>query len=178
RFRARHILVATGGTPALPSLPGREHGLTSDHMFDLEPFPRRLVVVGGGYIACEFASIFNGLGAQVTQLYRGDQVLRGFDDELRAFLAGEMRKHGVDLRVRADLKAIERRGDALAVFLVDGEELAADAVLFATGRIPNVSGLGLDAVGVHQGARGAVIVDDQFRSSVPSIFAVGDVTAR
>jgi glutathione reductase (NADPH) len=134
--------------------------------------------VGGGYIACEFASIFNGLGAQVTQLYRGDQVLRGFDDELRAFLAGEMRKHGVDLRVRADLKAIERRGDALAVLLVDGQELAADAVLFATGRIPNVSGLGLDAAGVHQGARGAVIVDDQFRSSVPSIFAVGDVTAR
>ncbi len=178
RFRARHILVATGGTPALPSLPGREHGLTSDHMFDLEPFPRRLVVVGGGYIACEFASIFNGLGAQVTQLYRGDQVLRGFDDELRAFLAGEMRKHGVDLRVRADLAAIERHGDELAISLVDGEVLAADAVLFATGRIPNVSGLGLDAVGVHQGARGAVIVDEQFRSSVPSIFAVGDVTAR
>lgn len=178
RFRARHILVATGGTPALPSLPGRELGLTSDHMFDLEPFPRRLVVVGGGYIACEFASIFNGLGAQVTQLYRGDQVLRGFDDELRAFLAGEMRKHGVDLRVRADVAAIERRGDALAVTLVDGEVLAVDAVLFATGRIPNVSGLGLDALGVHQGARGAVIVDEQFRSSVPSIFAVGDVTAR
>jgi glutathione reductase (NADPH) len=178
RFTARHILVATGGTPSVPPVAGREHALTSDQMFDLEPFPRRLAVVGGGYIACEFASIFNGLGAQVTLLYRGEQVLRGFDDEVRDFAAAEMRRHGVDLRVHADVAAIERRGEALALRLGDGQVLAADAVLYATGRTPNTAGLGLDAVGVRQRADGAVEVDAAFRSSVPSILAVGDVTAR
>lgn len=178
RVTARHILVATGGTPTVPQIRGREHVLTSDHMFDLEPFPRRLVVVGGGYIACEFASIFNGLGAQVTQLYRGQQVLRGFDDELRAFLAQEMRKHGVALHTSADVVAVEQHRDELAVTLADGQVHAADAVLYATGRSPNVTGLGLDALGVRQAASGAIEVDEQFRSSVPSILAVGDVTAR
>jgi glutathione reductase (NADPH) len=178
RFTARHILIATGGTPLVPPLPGREHVLTSDQMFDLEPFPRRLVVVGGGYIACEFASIFNGLGSQVTQLYRGEQVLRGFDDDVRAFLAQEMGKHGVDLRLHVDVAAVARSGDALAVTLASGEVLAADAVLYATGRIPNVSGLGLDGVGVRVSAHGGIVVDDHFRSSAPSILAVGDVTAR
>lgn len=177
RYTARHILVATGGTPSVPPVAGREHVLTSDHMFDLEPFPRRLVVVGGGYIACEFASIFNGLGAQATLLYRGEQVLRGFDDEVRDFVAAEMRRHGVDLRVRTDVVAIERRVEEMAVKLGDGQVLAADAVLYATGRVPNVAGLGLDAVGVRQGADGAIGVDGQFRSSVPSILAIGDVTA-
>jgi glutathione reductase (NADPH) len=178
RFTARHILIAAGGTPSVPPLPGREHVLTSDQMFDLEPFPRRLLVVGGGYIACEFASIFNGLGAQVTQLYRGEQVLRGFDDDIRAFLAQEMRKHGVDLKLQADVESIARSGDALAVTLATGEVLAADAILYATGRIPNVSGLGLDAAGVRVSAHGGIVVDEHFRSSVPSILAVGDVTAR
>lgn len=178
RFRARHILVATGGTPVVPHLPGREHVITSDSMFDLEPFPRRLVVVGGGYIACEFASIFNGLGAQVTQLYRGEQVLRGFDDEVRAFLAQEVRKHGVDLRLRRDVARVERKDGALEVTLDGGEVLAADAVLYATGRVPNVMGLGLDAAGVQVSPHGAIVVDEDFRSSVPSIHAVGDVNAR
>lgn len=178
RFSARHILVATGGTPSVPPIAGREHVLTSDHMFDLEPFPRRLVVVGGGYIACEFASIFNGLGAQVTQLYRGEQVLRGFDDDIRDFLASEVRKHGVDLRLRTDVTAVEPRGGEFGVKLGDGQVLAADAVLYATGRVPNVDGLGLEAAGVRQAADGAIAVDDRFRSSVPSILAVGDVTSR
>ncbi|NNU44500.1 glutathione-disulfide reductase [Ramlibacter montanisoli] len=178
RWRARHILVATGGTPSVPHFPGREHVLTSDSMFDLEPFPRRLVVVGGGYIACEFASIFHGLGAQVTQLYRGEQVLRGFDDDVRAFLAQEVRRHGVDLRLRSDVAAIARDGDALAVTLAGGEVLPADAVLYATGRVPNVAGLGLDAAGVRLSAHGGIVVDDSYRSSVPSVLAVGDVTAR
>ncbi|RYF16330.1 MAG: glutathione-disulfide reductase [Comamonadaceae bacterium] len=178
RFTARHILVATGGTPSVPPIAGREHVLTSDHMFDLEPFPRRLVVVGGGYIACEFASIFNGLGAQVTQLYRGEQVLRGFDDDIRDFLASEVRKHGVDLRLRTDVAAVERQGGEFGVKLGDGQVLAADAVLYATGRVPNVDGLGLEAAGVRQAADGAIAVDDRFRSSVPSILAVGDVTSR
>lgn len=178
RFRARHILVATGGTPVVPHVPGREHVITSDSMFDLEPFPRRLVVVGGGYIACEFASIFNGLGAQVTQLYRGEQVLRGFDDDVRGFLAQEVRKHGVDLRLRSDVARVERKDGALEVTLDGGEVLAADAVLYATGRVPNVIGLGLDAAGVQVSPHGAIVVDESFRSSVRSIFAVGDVTAR
>lgn len=178
RWRARHILIATGGTPSVPHFPGREHVLTSDSMFDLEPFPRRLVVVGGGYIACEFASIFQGLGAQVTQLYRGEQVLRGFDDDVRNFLAQEVRRHGVDLRLRSDVAAIARDGDALAVTLTGGEVLPADTVLYATGRVPNVAGLGLDAAGVRLSAHGGIVVDDSYRSSVPSVLAVGDVTAR
>lgn len=178
RWRARHILIATGGTPSVPHFPGREHVLTSDSMFDLEPFPRRLVVVGGGYIACEFASIFQGLGAQVTQLYRGEQVLRGFDDDVRNFLAQEVRRHGVDLRLRSDVAAIARDGDALAVTLTGGEVLPADTVLYATGRVPNVAGLGLDAAGVRLSAHGGIVVDDSYRSSVSSVLAVGDVTAR
>lgn len=178
RWRARHILIATGGTPSVPHFPGREHVLTSDSMFDLEPFPRRLVVVGGGYIACEFASIFQGLGAQVTQLYRGEQVLRGFDDDVRNFLAQEVRRHGVDLRLRSDVAAIARDGDALAVTLTGGEVLPADTVLYATGRVPNVAGLGLDAAGVRLSAHGGIVVDDSYRSSVPSVLAVGDVIAR
>jgi glutathione reductase (NADPH) len=178
RLRARHILVATGGTPTVPHFPGCELVVTSDATFDLDPFPRRLVVVGGGYIACEFASIFNGLGAQVSLLYRGEQVLRGFDDEVRDFAAAQIRQHGVDLRVRAVVHSVERGADGLRVQLDDGSVLAADTVLYATGRIPNVSGLGLDAAGVEQGANGAVHVDAQYQSSVPSIHAVGDVTSR
>jgi glutathione reductase (NADPH) len=179
QFRAAHILVATGGTPTVPDLPGREHVLTSDSMFDLEPFPGRLVVAGGGYIACELASIFRGLGAQVTQLHRGDQVLRGFDEDVRNFLAQEVRKHGIDLRLGVEVAAIERKaGGRLQLRLSDGAGIEADTVLFATGRVPNVSGLGLEAAGVRQGPDGAIKVDDRFRTSVPSIFAVGDVTAR
>jgi len=178
-YSARHILIATGGRPHVPEIPGAEHVSTSDATFDLEPFPRRLVVVGGGYIACEFASIFNGLGAQVTQLYRGAQVLRGFDDEVRHFIAGEMRKAGVDLRLGADVAAITAAADGLVVQLQEGQSsLAADAVLYATGRVPNVRGLGLEAAGVVQGKDGAIVVDDQYRTSVPSVYAIGDVTAR
>ncbi|HSV36171.1 MAG TPA: glutathione-disulfide reductase [Ramlibacter sp.] len=178
RFTAKHILVATGGRPTVPRFPGCEHVLTSDHMFDLEPFPQRLVVVGGGYIACEFASIFNGLGAKVTQLYRGEQVLRGFDGDVRRFIAQEVRKHGVDLRCHIDVTAIEKTADGLSVSLTDGSAVAADAVLYATGRVPNVAGLGLEAVGVAQGKDGAIEVDAHYQTSVPSIHAVGDVTAR
>jgi glutathione reductase (NADPH) len=178
RWRARHILIATGGTPSVPHFPGREHVLTSDQMFDVEPFPRRLVVVGGGYIACEFASIFGGLGAEVTQLHRGEQILRGFDDDVRHFLAQEIAKHGVDLRLRTDVATVRKQGDALAVTLQDGGTVAADAVLYATGRVPNVAGLGLQAAGLQASPHGAIVVDERFRTEVPSIFAVGDVTAR
>lgn len=176
RFTARHILIATGGTPHVPQLPGREHVLTSDDMFDLDPFPQRLVVVGGGYIACEFASIFNGLGSRVTQLYRGEQVLRGFDDEVRAFTAEEMRKHGVDLRVNADVAEVRKQGAGVALTLADGQTLEADAVLYATGRNPNVAGLGLEAAGVAQVPGGAIRVDAHYQTSLPSVHALGDVS--
>jgi glutathione reductase (NADPH) len=178
QFTARHILLATGGRPSVPNFPGCEQVVTSDGMFDLEPFPRRLLVVGGGYIACEFASIFNGLGAQVTQVYRGDQILRGFDHDVRDFIAQEMGKHGVDLRVRTDVLGIEKTAQALEVKLRDGSTLVADTVLYATGRVPNVAGLGLEAVGVAQGKDGAIVVDEHYQSSLASVHALGDVTAR
>lgn len=178
KVTARHILIATGGKAHVPHFQGREHVVTSDDMFDLPSFPQRLVVVGGGYIACEFASIFNGLGAAVTQLYRGEQVLRGFDDEVRHFLANEMTKAGVDLRLQAGVLAVVRKADGLHVSLEDGNTLVADTVLYATGRIPNVEGLGLDAAGISQGALGAIVVNEHYQTNVPHIFAVGDVTAR
>ncbi|MFN3611914.1 glutathione-disulfide reductase [Tepidimonas sp.] len=177
-WRAERILIATGGTPHVPHFHGREHVITSNEVFDLDPFPQRLVVVGGGYIACEFAAIFNGLGAQVTQLYRGEQILRGFDDEVRHFLAGEMRKKGVDLRLQTGVVAVHREADGLHAVLEDGNRLVADAILYATGRVPNVQGLGLEALGVAQGAQGAILVDEHYRTNVPSVYALGDVTAR
>jgi len=179
---ARHILVATGGTPFVPEVPGREHVLVSDAIFDLDPFPKRLVVVGGGYIASEFASIFNGLGARVTQLYRGEQILRGFDDDVRHFVGAEMRKAGVDLRLGADVLSITKGPAGLDVSITDSSgaasALQADAVLYATGRVPNVRGIGLQDAGVKLGWNGAIEVDENYRSTVPSIYAVGDVTER
>lgn len=178
QITARHILVATGGRPTVPEIPGRERVVTSSDMFDLDPFPRRLVVVGGGYIASEFASIFHGLGAHVTQVVRGEHLLRGFDDDLRDFLAAEMRKAGVHLRFNTGVTAVEGAGDQHRVHLKDGTTLDADTVLYATGRVPNVKDLGLEAVGVAQGKDGAILVDAHHQTSVPSIHALGDVTAR
>ncbi|SDP69892.1 NADPH-glutathione reductase [Rhodoferax sp. OV413] len=177
-YTAEHILVATGGTPSLPSIPGAEHAVVSDAMFDLEPFPQRLLVVGGGYIACEFASIFNGLGAQVTQVYRGQQLLRGFDDDVRNFLAQEVRKAGVDLRLETDVASILRTAAGLEVRLANGDTLTVDQVLYAIGRVPNVQGMGLETLGIAQGKDGAIEVDRHYQTSVPSVYALGDVTAR
>jgi glutathione reductase (NADPH) len=179
RWRCGHILVATGSWPARPDVPGAELAISSNEIFDLAQFPARLVVVGGGYIACEFASIFRGLGAEVVQLYRGPQVLRGFDDDVRSFVADEMRKKGVDLRTSAQVAGLARAPDgSLAVTLRDGGVLAADQVLYATGRVPNTRGLGLEAAGVALGADGAVIVDDGYASNVPTVSAIGDVIDR
>ena len=175
---AKSILIATGGTPSVPHFKGREHVVTSNEMFDLDPFPRRLLVVGGGYIACEFASIFNGLGAKVTQLYRGELVLRGFDDEVRAFLSAEMVKAGVNLRLGCDVVSVSRADDGMHVTINSGEVIVADTVLYATGRVPNVSGMGLQALGIAQGKDGAIAVNDDYQTNVPSVFALGDVTAR
>ncbi len=178
RVRAAKILIATGGAPHVADFDGRELVLTSNDMFDLEPFPRRLLVVGGGYIACEFASIFNGLGSRVTQLYRGPQVLRGFDDDVRAFVGAEMSKKGVDLRLNASTETIVRGADGLQVMLRDGSALEVDAVLCATGRRPNVDGLVLDAAGVQINDAGAIVVDESLRTTAPDIYAIGDVIDR
>jgi glutathione reductase (NADPH) len=178
RFTAKNILIATGGTPFVPHFQGREHVITSNEIFDLEPFPQRLLVVGGGYIASEFASIFNGLGSKVVQLYRGEQILRGFDHEIRHFVAGEMIKSGVDLRLNADVVDVRKTDDGLEVECEGGNVITVDAVLYATGRVPNVKGLGLDAVGVAQGGQGEVIVNERYQTNVPHIYAVGDVTNR
>ena len=178
RLTAKNILIATGGKPSVPEIAGREHVITSNEIFDIAPFPKRLLVVGGGYIACEFASIFKGLGAHVTQLYRSAQVLRGFDDEVRAFITAEMRKAGVDLRLNADVASIVKTAGGLHITLQDDSSLEADAVLYATGRVPLVEGLGLQALGIAQKPDGAILVNDNYQTSVPHIYAVGDVTAR
>jgi glutathione reductase (NADPH) len=179
KFTAKHILISTGGTATVPALPGREHVLTSDHMFDLSPFPKRLLVVGGGYIACEFASIFNGLGAEVTQVHRRDLLLTGFDDDVRRFVAAEMGKTGVKLQLGSEVASITKTDTGLQIELKGGAAgFEVDAVLYATGRVPNANGIGLEAAGVAVNAAGAIQVNDQYQTSVPSIYALGDVTAR
>ena len=179
RHRAERIVVATGGWPVPAAVPGGERAISSNEIFDLARFPARLAVIGGGYIASEFASIFNGLGARVTQLYRGEQILRGFDRDIRHHVAAEMIKKGVDIRVGTKVRALEADTDgATQIVLGDGSTFVADAVLCATGRAPNTGGLGLEAVGVKLDVNGAVLVDDRYCTNVPSIYAVGDVIDR
>ena len=179
KFSAKKILVSTGGTATVPAVEGREHVVTSDHMFDLKPFPKRLLVVGGGYIACEFASIFNGLGAHVTQVHRGEMLLTGFDDDIRGFIASEMSKTGVNLLFKTEVESITKTADGLVVKLKGQDaSFTVDTVLYATGRVPYASGLGLEAVGVEVDKQGAIKVDAHYKTSVPSIYALGDVTAR
>ncbi|KPF87673.1 glutathione reductase [alpha proteobacterium AAP38] len=179
RVTAERILIATGGWPELPSEPGaKEYGITSNEVFYLKTFPRRVVVAGGGYIALEFASLFNGLGAQVTQLYRGTQILRGFDKDVRDFVADEVRKAGIDLKLNTIISRIEKTDSGLLAHLSDGSVLECDAVVYAIGRKPMSYGLGLENVGVETDKTGAITVNDQYQTSVPSIYALGDVTNR
>lgn len=177
-YSAANILVATGSWPSVPDLPGREHAITSNEAFYLEEFPRRVTVVGGGYIAVEFAGIYAGLGAETTLLYRGPLFLRGFDDDVRRFVAAEIAKKGIDLRFSTEVEAIETRGDTRLLSLNDGQTLEADQVLYATGRTPKTAGLGLEAAGVELDDVGAIVVDHHYRSSVPNIYALGDVIDR
>jgi glutathione reductase (NADPH) len=174
-YRAEKILLATGGWPHVPDFPGSELAITSNEVFDLETFPDRLVIVGGGYIAVEFAGIFNGLGARVTQLYRGPLFLRGFDPDIRAHAAQEIAKTGVDLRFETNVESITRSGSGLQVNLTDGSSLEADTVLYATGRKPHLDKLGLENTAITLTEFGTVAVDEQFRTDEPSIFALGDV---
>ncbi|MEH6633922.1 MAG: glutathione-disulfide reductase [Halioglobus sp.] len=176
RYSAGKLLIATGGWPHVPEFPGSEYAITSNEIFDLEAFPQRLVIVGGGYIAVEFAGIFNGLGAQVTQFYRGPLFLRGFDSDIRAHAAQEIAKSGVDLRFEVNVESITRAASGLQIQLTDGSTVEADAVLYATGRKANLEGLGLENVNVKVSDGGTIVVDEQYRSTEPSIFALGDVT--
>lgn len=205
---AKHILVATGGRPVRPDLPNAHLGIVSDDIFDLEELPKKMLIIGGGYIACEFACIMNGLGVEVTQYYRGAQILRGFDDEARGLVAEMMRESGVNLHLGTNIVDLARaegdhaadpaggasgdvgmpanertaRDDAKSgpvwVKATNGDEAVYDAVLFATGRVPNTDNLGLETAGVEVGQRGEVIVDEYSKTGVPSVFAIGDVTNR
>jgi glutathione reductase (NADPH) len=178
-IRAKTILVATGGMPFIPRhLPGHELAITSNEAFHLERLPSRILIVGGGYIAVEFANIFHGLGVETVLIYRGEQILRGFDDDLRSHLAAEMKKKGIEIRVQSDVARIERSGDGVRVMLNDGTGFGAGQIMFATGRIPNVIDLGLEKAGVELTPHYAVKVDEYSRSSVANIYAVGDVTNR
>ena len=176
RYSAEKILIATGGWPHIPEFPGSEHAISSNEVFDLAQFPRRLAIVGGGYIAVEFAGIFNGLGAQVSQLYRGPLFLRGFDADIRAHAAQEIRKTGVDLRFETNVKSITTKDSGLEVQLTDDTTLEVDAVLYATGRKANLEGLGLENVKVKISDAGNIEVDEKYCTSEPNIFALGDVT--
>ena len=178
RITAKHILVATGGWPVRPDIPGAEWAITSNEAFELEAQPPRILIVGGGYIAVEFAGIFRGLGSEVTQAYRGPLFLRGFDDDVRQALAREMRGKGIDLRFDCEVEAIEKTSGGLLVSLSGGSRVEVDQVFYAIGRVPNVDGLGLDEVGVDRDDTGAIRVDEWGRTSVPSIHAIGDVTDR
>lgn len=178
-YSAAHILVATGGWPFVPEFPGREHVITSNEVFYLPQLPRRALVVGGGYIAVEFASIFAGCGAQTRLVYRGDLFLRGFDQALREHLREEMLKKDIGLAFDSDIVRVDKLDDgSLRATLKDGRTLDADCILYATGRRPMLDDLGLDALGVALDDRGYIAVDDEYRTSVPSILAIGDVIGR
>jgi len=176
---AANILVATGGHPTRPNIPGAELGIVSDDAFFLESLPDKVMVVGGGYIGVEFAGIFHGLGVETIQIYRGDMFLRGFDDDSRRFLAEQMQQQGVDLRFHCEVERVDRDDSGrLQVQLSGGEPETVDTVLFATGRHPNTESLGLEELGVELTANGAILVDQQYNTAVPSIYAVGDVIER
>jgi glutathione reductase (NADPH) len=178
RITAKHILLATGGRPERPQIPGIEHSITSNEAFHLPHLPKRVAVVGGGYIALEFAGIFNGLGAKTHLLYRGAPVLRGFDDDVRNFVSEEIKKKGIDLRVKTEVEAIEQHGTHLRVKLKGGDTLDVDQVLYATGRVPNTGALGLKEAGVEADHRGVIRVDGHSKTSVDNIYAIGDCTDR
>jgi glutathione reductase (NADPH) len=177
-YTAENILVATGGWPTVPEIPGVEFAMTSNEMFDLDRLPRKAIIVGGGYIAVEFACIFQGLGVDITQLYRGPLFLRGFDLDVREHLAEQIRNRGIDLRFDTNVTAIEKTDKGIRATLTDASTLDADLILFATGRHPNIDDLGLEAVGVALGSGGAISVDEYSRTNVPSVWAIGDVTNR
>lgn len=175
---AKHILIATGGWPTVPEFPGSELAITSNEMFHLEKLPESILIVGGGYIASEFAGIMNGLGVKPTQFYRGTQILRGFDEEARNVVAAGMIEAGVDLQLETNVVSMVKDGDKIRVTDTKGNETLFDQVMYATGRHPNADNLGLEALGVARGKKGEILVDAYSQTGVPSVFAIGDVTDR
>ncbi len=175
---AEHILVATGSWPSMPDIPGIEHVITSNEALDLESRPERVAIVGGGYIAVEFAGIFHGLGSEVTEIVRGDSILRGFDEDVRLTLADEMRKRGIRLMAETVVRSIEKEDGAFSLRFAGGDTLTVDTVMYATGRAPNTRGIGLEEAGIELDAKGAVVVDAQSKTALDNIYAVGDVTNR
>jgi glutathione reductase (NADPH) len=179
RVRAAYVLISTGGAPSFgDQIPGIEHAISSNEAFHLTSLPRRIVIQGGGYIAVEFAGIFAGLGSHVTLVYRGENILRGFDDDVRQHLRMDMEKHGVRVFTGCKVAAIENAGEHFSVQLSNNNHLTADRVMFAVGRVPNVAKLGLKEAGVEIGKNGGIAVDEYSRTSAQNIYAVGDVTNR
>ena len=178
QISAKHILIATGGRPNLPPLPGVEHAISSNEAFDLKEFPRRIVIAGGGYIAIEFAGIFAGLGAEVTIIYRGHNILRGFDEDMRNALRASYERHGIRVLCSETIKAIDKNGKGVSVVTGSNGTISADQVMFAIGRSPNSAGMGLEEAGIMLDVDQAVAVDSHSRTSVDHVFAVGDVTNR
>ena len=178
QFTAERILIATGGWPKIPDFLGNQHVISSNDVFFLEKLPNRIVVVGGGYIAVEFASIFNGLGVDTTLIYRGPLFLRGFDSDVRRHLAHEMKKKGIELKFETNITEIEKIDDEFIATLTTGKKQTADLILYATGRKPNSEEIGLEALEVELDSDGAVVVNTHYQSSVSSIYAIGDVTNR
>lgn len=177
-FSSERILIAVGGTPFMPNIPGAEHAISSNEAFLLDTLPARITIIGGGFIACEFAGIFAGLGAEVTQIYRGDKLLRGFDDDIRVAVGEGQKRNGIDVRFGLSPTEIKKIGNGYKVKFDDGSERGTDLVMMATGRSPNITGLGLASAGVKVTERGAISVDAHSQTSQPSIYAVGDVTDR
>ena len=177
-FSTKHILIATGGRPFVPDLPGAELAVTSNEIFHLDRLPRRVLVVGGGYIASEFACILHGLGVATTQYYRGEQILRGFDDEARGHVAAAMQARGIAIHCNRDVVRLEQAAGGIRAVAEDGSQAEFDLVLYATGRLPNTEGLGLQVLGLGLGRKGEVLVDAWSQTAVPSVYAVGDVTDR
>lgn len=178
RFTAKHILVATGGRPSLPTHENADLGMTSNDVFLMDELPSSILIVGGGYIASEMACILNGLGVEVTQFYRGAQILRGFDDEARGHIAEIMIENGISLRLGTDVLNVQENDRKIRVKGTDGSEKLYDKLLWATGRTPNTHGLGLENAGVKLGRRDEVLVNEYSQTNIPSIYAVGDVTNR
>jgi glutathione reductase (NADPH) len=178
-YTAERILIAVGGWPNIPDIPGKEHIVSSNEVFYLEQFPKRALVVGGGYIAVEFAGIFAGLGTKTQLVYRGDLFLRGFDQDIREFTAQEVAKKGVGLLFNNNVEAITQQQDgSYLATMTDGSEIETDLVMYATGRNPKVEGLGIETLGIEQAKNGAIVVNDDYQTNVPSVYAVGDVIDR